>query len=113
MPVMLAEAPMGVQLPPRVAPGQQAEVEQGGVHVQSCGQAGDHRQHGGNIGDVVDEGGEQHRCPDNDGIDDEEAAAAHLGQQVGHCVHHAHVGDAADDQNRPNSKADGFKVDGL
>ena len=93
--------------------GQQPEVEDGGVDAQARGQAGDHRQHGGHVGDVVDEGREEHRRPDDGGVNGKDVAPAHLGQQAGGGVHHAHVGDAPDDQEQAEQQADGLEVDGL
>ena len=66
-------------------------------------QALDHGQHGGHIGNVVDKGGDQHRGPDDDRVNEEHVVPADLGQQVRRSVDNAHILHAADDQKQSPS----------
>ena len=51
--------------------GQKAKVQHGGIYIQRSCQAGNDRNHGCYIGNVVNECGNQHGCPNNDGVKEE------------------------------------------
>ena len=79
--------------------GQQTKIKGGGIYAHFSGDARNDGDHGGNIGDVVDEGGDQHGSPDDDGVHQEGTAGTQLCQKLRQSINDTLVGDAAADRD--------------
>ena len=92
---------------------EQTEIEHHALpraQSHACGYARYDGEHRGDVGDVVDEGGDEHGRPHEEGVQREDVAAARLDEDIGDVVDDADGIQPSDDEEYPREEEQGLEI---